>query len=83
MIVPLFALANVGIAIDGDFLSRAYSSPVTLGILFAYVLGKPVGVSGTSWLVTRLSGDGFARRSVGPPPSAEGRSRESASPSPC
>ena len=25
VIVPLFALANVGIAIDGDFLSRAYS----------------------------------------------------------
>jgi Na+/H+ antiporter NhaA len=55
VIVPLFALANVGIAIDGDFLSRAYSSPITLGILFAYVLGKPVGVTGASWLVTMLS----------------------------
>jgi Na+/H+ antiporter NhaA len=54
-IVPLFALANVGIAIDGDFLSRAYSSPITLGIVFAYVLGKPVGVAGASWLVTSLS----------------------------
>ena len=63
-IVPLFALANVGIAIDGDFLSRAYSSPLTVGILFAYVLGKPVGVSGTSWLVTRLSG-GRLRPPVG------------------
>ncbi len=63
-IVPLFALANVGISIDGAFLSRAYSSPVTLGILFAYVLGKPVGVSGTSWLVTRLSG-GRLRPPVG------------------
>jgi Na+/H+ antiporter NhaA len=55
VIVPLFALANVGIAIDGDFLSRAYSSPITLGIIFAYVLGKPVGVTGVSWLVTMLS----------------------------
>jgi Na+/H+ antiporter NhaA len=55
VIVPLFALANIGIAIDGDFLSRAYSSPVTLGIIFAYVLGKPVGVAGTSWLVAKLS----------------------------
>jgi protein-disulfide isomerase len=55
VIVPLFALANVGIAMDGDFLSRAYSSPITLGILFAYVLGKPVGVTGVSWLVTKLS----------------------------
>ncbi len=55
VIVPLFALANVGIVINGDFLSRAYSSPITLGILFAYVLGKPIGISGMSWLVTRLS----------------------------
>jgi Na+/H+ antiporter NhaA len=64
VIVPLFALANVGIAIDGDFLSRAYSSPITLGVLFAYVLGKPVGVTGASWLVTKLSG-GRLRPPVG------------------
>ena len=64
VIVPLFALANVGIAIDGTFLSQAYSSPITLGILFAYVLGKPVGVTGASWLVTRLSG-GRLRPPVG------------------
>ncbi|MGZ6725733.1 MAG: Na+/H+ antiporter NhaA, partial [Solirubrobacteraceae bacterium] len=55
VIVPLFALANVGIAIDGAFLSRAYSSPITLGILFAYLLGKPIGVTGASWLVTKSS----------------------------
>ena len=54
-IVPLFALANIGIAIDGDFLSSAYSSPITLGILVGYVLGKPVGIAGVSWLVTKLS----------------------------
>ena len=55
VIVPLFALANVGIAIDGDFLAQAYTSPLTLGIIFAYVLGKPVGVVGASWLMTTLS----------------------------
>jgi Na+/H+ antiporter NhaA len=55
VVVPLFALANVGIAIDRDFLSAAYSSPITLGIMFGFVLGKPVGVAGVSWLVTRLS----------------------------
>jgi Na+/H+ antiporter NhaA len=55
VIVPLFALANAGIAIDGDFLTRAFSSPITLGILFGYVLGKPVGILGASWLVTRLT----------------------------
>jgi Na+/H+ antiporter NhaA len=55
VIVPLFALANAGIAIDADFLSEAYSSPITLGIICGYVIGKPVGITGVSWLVTRLS----------------------------
>ena len=53
--VPLFALGNAGIPIDGAFLSRAFSSPITLGILVAYVAGKPVGIVGASWLATRLS----------------------------
>jgi Na+/H+ antiporter NhaA/predicted DsbA family dithiol-disulfide isomerase len=55
VVVPLFALANAGIAINGEFLSDAYTSPITLGIVVAYVAGKPVGVLGTSWLVTQLS----------------------------
>ena len=46
MIVPLFALANIGIAIDWDFLSEAYASPITLGILVGFVAGKPIGVFG-------------------------------------
>jgi Na+/H+ antiporter NhaA/predicted DsbA family dithiol-disulfide isomerase len=53
--VPLFALANVGIVISSSFLTRAFTSPITLGILVAYVVGKPVGITGTAWLVTRLS----------------------------
>jgi Na+/H+ antiporter NhaA len=55
LIVPLFALANAGISISGEFLSRAYTSPITLGILIGYVAGKPIGIVGSSWLVTRLS----------------------------
>jgi Na+/H+ antiporter NhaA len=62
VIVPLFALANSGIAIDRDFLARGFTSPITLGILFGYVVGKPVGILGTSWLLTRLS-----RRRLRPP----------------
>jgi Na+/H+ antiporter NhaA len=61
VIVPLFALANAGIAIDGGVLARAFSSPITLGILVGYVVGKPVGILGGSWLLTRLSG-GRGRR---------------------
>ena len=64
VIVPLFALANAGIAVDGAFLARAFSSPITLGILVGYVVGKPVGILGSSWLLTRLSG-GRLRPPVG------------------
>ena len=55
VIVPLFALANAGVVINTGLLSRAYTSPVTLGILIGYVVGKPVGTTGAAWLVTKLS----------------------------
>jgi Na+/H+ antiporter NhaA len=55
VIVPVFALANAGIVINASFLARAYSSPVTLGILIGYVVGKPVGTAGVAWLTTRVS----------------------------
>jgi Na+/H+ antiporter NhaA len=55
VIVPLFALANAGVEISGPFLARAFTSPVTLGILAGYVVGKPVGIAGTSFLVTKIS----------------------------
>jgi Na+/H+ antiporter NhaA len=55
VIVPVFALANAGIVISASFLARAYSSPVTLGILIGYLAGKPVGTAGVAWLVTRVS----------------------------
>jgi Na+/H+ antiporter NhaA len=55
LIVPLFALANAGISVSGGFLSQAYTSPITLGIIFGYVAGKPIGIVSFSWLVTRMS----------------------------
>lgn len=64
VIVPLFALANAGIPIDGRFLSSAYGSPVTLGIVLGYALGKPIGIAVTSVVVTRASG-GRLRPPVG------------------
>jgi Na+/H+ antiporter NhaA len=64
VIVPLFALANAGIAINGDFIRRAFASPITLGIIFAYVVGKPVGILAGSWLTVRV-GRGRVRPPVG------------------
>jgi Na+/H+ antiporter NhaA len=55
VIVPLFALANTGVVVNGDLLSRAYTSPITLGIIAAYVVGKPLGIAGTAAVLTRVS----------------------------
>ena len=55
VIVPLFAFANAGIAIDSELLERAVGSPITIGIMLGYVLGKPLGIVGGSVLVCRLS----------------------------
>jgi protein-disulfide isomerase len=62
VIVPLFALANAGIVVDAGFLADGFTSPITLGILFGYVVGKPVGIFGSTWLLTRLT-----RRRLRPP----------------
>jgi Na+/H+ antiporter NhaA len=53
VVVPLFALANAGIHVDHRILTDAVSSPVTIGIVLAYVLGKPLGIVAASWLGTR------------------------------
>jgi Na+/H+ antiporter NhaA len=55
IIVPLFALANAGIVINAGFLARAYTSPITLGILIGYLVGKPLGTAGCAWLMTKIS----------------------------
>jgi Na+/H+ antiporter NhaA/predicted DsbA family dithiol-disulfide isomerase len=55
LIVPLFALANAGVTISGGLLGRAFTSPVTLGILIGYVVGKPLGTTGTAWLLATVT----------------------------
>jgi Na+/H+ antiporter NhaA len=55
VIVPLFGLANAGIVLTGGFLRHAYTQPITIGVIAAYVIGKPIAVFGTTWLVARLS----------------------------
>ncbi len=56
LIVPIFALANAGIAISGDSLSSP--SSVLVGVAVALVVGKFVGVALFSWVAVKL---GFAR----------------------
>jgi Na+/H+ antiporter NhaA len=52
-VVPLFALANAGVHVTGSLLGRAIVSPITLGIVVGYVVGKPLGIFAASWLATR------------------------------
>jgi Na+/H+ antiporter NhaA len=54
VIVPLFALANAGIHLYGSLLSRAFTSPITLGIVAAYIVGKPLGILASATLALRL-----------------------------
>ena len=54
VIVPLFALANAGIHVNGSLLADAAGSPITLGIVVGYLLGKPLGIVGSSLLALRL-----------------------------
>jgi Na+:H+ antiporter, NhaA family len=53
-IMPLFALANAGVSLDGIDLSAGGSMSVMLGVLIALVAGKPVGIIGFSWIAVRL-----------------------------
>jgi Na+:H+ antiporter, NhaA family len=59
VIVPLFALANAGVVVDSRSASAA---PVALGAFFGLVVGKPIGVFGTTWLAMRF---GLAPRPTG------------------
>jgi len=52
IILPLFALANAGVAIGGDVMAILRSS-VALGIIVGLVVGKPVGILLLSWIVVK------------------------------
>ncbi len=53
-ILPLFALANAGVHIEGEFWSL-FIHPTALGIIFGLVLGKFIGISVFSKLMTKLN----------------------------
>ncbi|MCB0328949.1 MAG: Na+/H+ antiporter NhaA [Bdellovibrionales bacterium] len=52
-VMPLFALANAGVAIDMDSISRL-SSPLSLGIIVGLFIGKQVGVFSATWLTVKI-----------------------------
>ena len=52
LILPIFALANAGVAINLDA-TRQLLSPVGMGVILGLVIGKPIGISLLSWLALR------------------------------
>jgi NhaA family Na+:H+ antiporter len=49
LIVPLFALANAGVHIEGG-IADALGNRVTLGVIVGLVLGKQVGITLATWI---------------------------------
>ncbi|THV27902.1 Na+/H+ antiporter NhaA [Glycomyces paridis] len=54
VVLPLFALANAGVALSGDLFATALTSAVTLGIVLGLVVGKLLGITAATWLVVKL-----------------------------
>jgi NhaA family Na+:H+ antiporter len=51
--VPFFALMSAGVVVEGG--GELVSDPVVIGVVLGLVIGKPIGVFGGSWLLTRLT----------------------------
>lgn len=52
LIMPVFALANAGVAISAGVVSGA-TLPIVLGVVLGLVVGKPIGLLSAVWLATR------------------------------
>lgn len=54
LIVPLFAFANTGVALNLDTLEIASTSLIAWGIFFGLVVGKPIGILFSTIVAARL-----------------------------
>lgn len=52
-VLPVFALANAGVPIDGAMIRDALVSPLAWGIVVGLVVGKFVGITCATWIVRR------------------------------
>ncbi len=53
LVVPLFALANAGVRLEGGL--DSITGPIGLGIILGLLVGKPLGIVGFTWLLVRTS----------------------------
>ncbi|MGB0732491.1 MAG: Na+/H+ antiporter NhaA [Pontibacterium sp.] len=54
IVIPIFALANAGVAIDFGAIGSVLLHPVTMGIGIGLVVGKLLGIAGFTWLAVKL-----------------------------
>jgi len=54
VVIPLFALANAGIAIDFSSIGDTIMTPISLGIIAGLILGKVLGIFAVAWLAIKL-----------------------------
>ena len=52
LIVPLFALANAGVALSLD-IAALVADPVVVGVVLGLIIGKQLGITGAAWLFVR------------------------------
>jgi Na+/H+ antiporter NhaA len=67
VVVPLFALANAGVTLDAEAIGGALGSPVTWGVFWGLVAGKPLGIALAAWLFSRRWLGGFPLTVPWPP----------------
>ena len=59
LIIPIFALTNIGVAINWNSLAETLSSPIAGGIVLGRVIGKIVGITLFAWIAVKIR---FARK---------------------
>ena len=53
--VPIFAFFAAGVDLRGSDLAATFTSPVAVGVMAGLVIGKPLGVMLTAWVMARFT----------------------------
>jgi NhaA family Na+:H+ antiporter len=53
--VPIFAFFAAGVDLRGSDIVETIANPVAIGVIAGLVIGKPVGVVGTAWLMAKFT----------------------------
>ena len=60
--VPVFAFFSAGAYVQGLSIEDVFASPVAMGIMLGLVVGKPIGIVGTAWLMARFTNASLSKK---------------------